>query len=29
MWAYLNAVLKSPTTPFGNNPHALVLKSPS
>lgn len=25
MWAYLNEVLKSPTKPFGANPHALVL----
>jgi hypothetical protein len=25
MWAYLAAVLKAPTNPFGNNPHALVL----
>jgi hypothetical protein len=25
MWAYLNDVLKSPSKPFGANPHALVL----
>jgi hypothetical protein len=25
MWAYLAAVLKAPTNPFGANPHALVL----
>lgn len=25
LWAYLNAVLRSPTQPFGANPHGLVL----
>ena len=25
LWSYLAAVLKAPTTPFGANPHALVL----
>jgi hypothetical protein len=25
MWAYLAAVLKAPASPFGPNPHSLVL----